>query len=294
MDHNLNPKISVVMIDGSFRENFSAIKYFGDQSLPSESYELIWVEYYNNVDKNLRREIEKFPNFRILTLGREGEYHSSYCFNAGISESIGDVIVIPDADLVVENNFLEEILSEHRKNNELAMYIYRLNEPKELHQEPITLEHLKQVCILTNPTNYGGCLSVRKEWLLKINGYEQHPTFGTGFHANGLDIYTRLKNLGLQIKWHPTLRLYHAWHPFTEISDHAYKLQKEIIKYRERNLLTNTFCGIDVKRNQSIPDELIERLEKIRVGKSYNSNKKLVTSFKLRDIASRFTRDLTP
>jgi hypothetical protein len=257
----MNPRISIVMIDGSFREKLHTIDFFGQQSIPSSDYELLWVEYYDRVNPGLQEKTSKYPNFQIITLGKEDLYHSSYCFNAGILASQGEIVVIPDADVVVEKNFLERVWEDHRANEKLVMYIYRYDEPKRAHVPNVQIEHLQQVCALTNPANYGGCLSVRRKWLLEINGYEQHPIFGSGFHANGLDVYTRLKNLGLHVKWHPELKLYHPWHPATLADARSYRAQRIVIDYRAVNLKTKPFQGIDAAHNSEMPDELAAEIE---------------------------------
>lgn len=250
------------MVDGSFRESFHSIDFFGNQTLSAAEYELLWVEYYDGIKPQLKCKIEQFPNMRIIKLGGDGVYHSSFCFNAGIKASVGELVVIPDADVVVEGDFLERVWEEQAKNQSLAMYIYRFNEPEEKHVPYIEIERLRNVCSLTNPANYGGCVSIRKMWLFEVNGYEQHPLFGTGYHANGLDLYTRLKNLGLHVMWHPKLRLYHPWHPLTEMDDTLYRLQRIVIDYRSKSLMTNPFNGIDSPRNSAMPEELEEKLHR--------------------------------
>ena len=93
-----------------------------------------------------------------------------------------------------------------------------------------------------------------------INGYEQHQLFSTGFHANGLDVNVRLKNLGLCIRWHPDLRLYHEWHPSTLVSDPVYDLQRQLIRWRELSLDRLAFFGVDPKLGRDLPPELARSL----------------------------------
>jgi hypothetical protein len=255
------PKISVVMIDGSFRESYHAVDFFCDQTLPRDDYELIWVEFYDKINPQLEQKISKYPNARIVSLKKQGIYHSSMCFNAGIKESRGDVVFIPDADVAVEPYFLEEAMKEHEADHKLVLYFYRKEEDEEDHRKGITLDYQKKVCRFKNPSNYGGCLSVRKKWLLEINGYEQHPVFGSGFHANGIDVYTRFKNLGLHVMWHPELILYHPWHPLNAAGFPVWEVQKTITNYRARNLLTSAYMGVDPARNADLPKELARLLE---------------------------------
>jgi|Deesub1362A_J573_1020465.scaffolds.fasta_scaffold00077_15 hypothetical protein len=246
-------RISVIMVDGSFREKFHMVDYLNKQTLPKDQYELIWVEFYSEVNE----ELKKKPNLRIITLNNSEDtpYHSSYCFNKGIEESKGDLLVIIDADQVVEPTFLETIKKEHEKCDELVMYMQRWDEPKEKHHpvKSYELDYLKSVCRFLNPVNYGGCLTVRKKWLLKINGYEKDPLFG-GLHANGRDCYTRFKNLGLHIKWHPTERMYHPWHPGTLAPSETYTPQLSIIRKRELNLTWLPNYGLDPSRDKEVKD----------------------------------------
>ncbi|MBN1680161.1 MAG: glycosyltransferase family 2 protein [Anaerolineae bacterium] len=259
------PRVSVIMIDGSFRESFHAIDFFCNQTLRPDEYELIWVEYTDAVSPELQAQIDKYTHARIIMLGRSGLYHSSYCFNAGIMAARADLVVIPDADVVVEPDFLESVWHEHQALDKLAMYIHRLDEPEAAHKTPANLGHLKNVCEIRSPGNFGGCLTVRKKWLLVINGYEQHPVFASGFHGNGFDINMRFRSLGLYILWHPTLRLYHPWHPFTASTSAKTlaKKQNAVSRYRTHHLLTDAFEGIDPARNTPLPEDLAERLERI-------------------------------
>ena len=245
-------KISVVMIDGGFRENVYGAKYFSQQTLPDDEYEVIWVEYYDKPHPQL----EKYPKVNVVCLGEEGEYHSSHCFNKGIELARGEVVVIPDADQIVDDKFLEEVWKCHDENEELVMYIYRYDEIQRGQLASFDISELESKCILKNSTNYGGCLTVRKKWLTSINGYEMHDIFSSGFHANGLDVYTRFKNYGLPVKWHPTLKLYHPWHEHTLSSSTAYDSQKRLIEWRSRNLNYLAFYGLSQDKNIDIPGEV--------------------------------------
>lgn len=250
------------MVDGSFRESFHSIDFFCTQTLLPEDFEVIWVEYHDTVQAELEKRVAAYPNAKIIKLCRSDEYHSSYCFNAGIEAAQGEVLVIPDADVAVEPHFLETVWREHQTNEKLVMYVHRFNEEKEDHQAIISLEHLKRVARNTSWIgNLGGCITVRKKWLIQINGYEQHPVFGTGLHANGFDIYMRLRNLGMHIMWHPVLRLYHPWHPFTSIEGISYKLQHIVVHFRGFHLITNAYKGIDSSRDLAFPEMLQRELD---------------------------------
>ena len=129
------------------------------------------------------------------------------------------------------------------------VYPHRYDEMKKGDLENFEFDELEKKCKLKNPLNYGGCLSVRKKWLLEINGYEQHKIMESGFHANGADMYTRFKNFGLAIMWATDLRLYHPWHANTLVNADEYQIQNELINWRFRNLEYLAINGIESEKN---------------------------------------------
>jgi hypothetical protein len=263
----MKKKISVIMVDGGFREHIYGAEYFSQQNFPKEDYEVIWIEHYSQPHKDLKN----YPELRVFTLDRMEEYHSSYCFNKGISLAKGTVLVIVDADQVVQSDFLSKIWEIHSRYHALVNYVYRYDEEEKGSIKTINFAELEKKCVLKNPHNYGACLTVKKEWLLKINGYEMHPIFKSGFHANGLDIYTRLKNLGLAVQWAKDLKLYHPWHPLTLHYPKQYKNQLRLIQWRTMNRHFMAIKGIDSSLNYK-PTKYVQEL--------LNSNFK--TSLKMR------------
>ena len=235
------------MIDGSFRENTFGAEYFCKQDFPSNEFEVIWVEFYEKANPT----VYKHPAVQVICLNKHPgtTYHSSSCFNEGIKRARGEVIIIPDADVIVTPDFIQKTWDIHQAYEKLVVYGYRYNEVDTNPLQALTFEELRQKCVLTNPTNYGGCLTVRKKWLMAINGYDQTPIFETGFHANGRDMYTRLRNYGLAIQWEPSLRLYHPRHPFTAEQAPAYEKQRKLINWRSKNMEYLPFEGIDPMLN---------------------------------------------
>jgi GT2 family glycosyltransferase len=253
------------MIDGSFREAFHAIAAFAQQTF--DDFELIWVEYYGSVDPQVTAAIASAaPRGRVLTLGQGDVYHSSHCFNAGISSARGELILIPDGDLVVQPDFVERMWLLHERNPRLVTYNYRYNEPKDSHRDGIDIAHLQRVGVLTHPSNWGGCLGVRRHWLLEVNGYEQHPVFATGDHGNDFDMYVRLKNLGLEVCWPREPVLYHPWHPGTLAFAYTHRLQALMTQDRAHRLTTVAYQGIDSTRDSTPPAALLDAIEEARRG----------------------------
>lgn len=258
------PRISVIMVDGRFRERYHAVDAIAAQTLPDADFELLWVEHSGAVAAALAARLASRSNLQAICLEREGPYHASACFNAGLKAARGELVVIPDGDLVVEPDFLARVWQAHQAAEHLVMYVYRFDEPEEARTDDVDLARLRRVSTLRNPANYGGCVTARKRWFLAVNGYDEHPVFATGFHANGYDLYTRFKNLGLPIQWHPELRVYHPWHPNTLTGDPRYALQLAVIDYRAHTLATEPFEGLDPARNRPMPLELEARLDHLR------------------------------
>ncbi|MEQ9459618.1 MAG: glycosyltransferase [Phycisphaeraceae bacterium] len=252
------------MVDGGFREQFHAIDFMAAQDLPHEDVELLWVEYGGAIHTDLQNRLSQHPNFRAITLGRNDTYHASRCFNRGITEARGEVLVIIDADVIVEPDFLSRLWQDHQRTDNLAVYCYRYNEAREDHREQVDIEHLRSVCTITNPSNHGACLSIRKKHLLAINGYDTHPIFATGFHANCLDVYTRLKAQGVMARWNPDIKLFHPWHPSTAEHSINYQPQVHTSGWRARNLKFLPFRGIDPTLNTDPPPGLLKHLDWVR------------------------------
>lgn len=251
-------KISVILIDGGFREKIYSAASFSEQEFNTDEYEIIWVEFHTRPHPDLFR----FPNIKVVSLGKTGDYHASYCFNRGISDALGKVLVIADADQIVERDFLTKVWESHLHYDKLAVYGYRYDQVDKNILHTTDIEELKSHCALKNPYNYGGCLTIRKKWLMIINGYDQNPVFGSHFHANGLEIYTRLRNLGVAIQWCPDLRLYHPYHPFSLIRSETYRAQKEIIRWRAMHGKLQPFDGLDPSEND-LDESGLKLVEKV-------------------------------
>ena len=211
------PKISVITWNGGFRESFHTVDFFKNQTLPSEEYEFIWVEYYSTAHNSLKDKLETADNARIIFLNQQGQWHVAHCLNEGIRQSLGELLVIVDGDIAVEPQFLEQVWQKHLQYEDLVIYYRRWDEPQRYHIDSISqssIEHLKSVCQLNNPENYGGCITIRRHVIERAGGYEEHPVIG-GPGVVSKELYTRLRNLGLPIMWHPTGKIYHPWHAGT-------------------------------------------------------------------------------
>jgi hypothetical protein len=237
------PLISVITWDAGFRESYHTVDFFSRQTLAKDKFEFIWADYYSTIKPELAEKIEAMGNGKTFCYGGEEEWHLGQCLNAAVRESRADLIVIPDGDIVVEENFLSEILRCYEnKCQELVIYFRRWDELKpaeDRNNEDVTLPMLRETCKLNNPTNYGGCLVISKSCFDYVQGYEEHGIFSQA-GANGMELYVRLKNAGLHIMWHPTHKIYHPWHMGSYPNDSEYSrkvnLQNWLIRQRDLNV----------------------------------------------------------
>ena len=249
------PLVSVIMVDGGFRENFEPLQSWLDQTLERDLYELIWIEYGSQVAP----QVQALSRVHTHALGREGEPQIiAHAFNEGIRQARGDLLVLPDADVVCEPDLLETLAEELMLDPGLVVYLLRLDQPQALHVAGQGLESLRRTCSIRNTFNYGGCPAVHRCWMIEMNGYEQLPFFA-GYHYNGADNYTRFKNMGLKIRWHPTQRVYHPWHPVPPASKFATaEVQERFIRRRAASWDWMAYNGLDPRRNRKYdPDSKV-------------------------------------
>lgn len=243
----MSVSVSIIMVDGGFRENLWTVHSWLDQTLDSSQFELIWVDYTDRKPP----ELQKYPNVKTICLNRNDEPQQiSRCFNEGIKQAKGEIIVLPDADVVCEKSLLELILADVSDDPELVLYVLRLDQPEKLKVSAKDLESLKATCSIKHTFNYGGCTVVHKSSLIKMNGYEQLPFFA-GYHYNGGDNYIRFKNMGLKVKWHPTARVYHPWHTLPVIEKFStVNEQEDFIRWRAATWDWQAFDGLNADINR--------------------------------------------
>ncbi|MFW6065322.1 MAG: glycosyltransferase [Planctomycetota bacterium] len=246
------PLVSVIMVDGGFRENFDPLTSWMNQSLPSEDYELIWVEYTDHVAP----EVGATDRFRTFSMSLDDEPQVlPRAYNEGIRRAKADILVIPDADVYCEHDLLETIADELASDPREVLYILRLDQPRWRHSHDQTFEDVRETCSIRRTQNYGGCVAIHRERMIEMNGYEQLPFFA-GYHQSGFDNYIRFKNMGLKICWHPTQRVYHPWHEIPGGQKFSQREeQKRFIARRAAAWDYLAYHGLDETRNRDYAPE---------------------------------------
>lgn len=210
-----DPKISLVVYDGSFRQRFFQVDSLEEQTLSKDKFEYIWIENFNQVNQGLKDKLSNTNlNYRTFALDREKSYHLGKCVNKGVKQSKGDIIIVADADTFLEPDVLEKTLEYHQKNDDSVLYIYRYDEPKPplLRRQEVSLGKLRARCELLNKSNFGGFMSISKDNYLKARGYDEGPIWSGYNSAGALELKTRYENLGLDWKWSDDLKIYHICH----------------------------------------------------------------------------------
>lgn len=215
-------KISVITWDGNFREFTHTIDFFARQEFAQNDFEFIWVDFYDSNDL-VRQKIESYANADIVTIGNslDTPWHVGKCINAGVKSSSGELLVIPDGDIAVEQDFLSYVWEVHQKYQDLVLYFQRYDEPQQASsdQSRASITYLQQHAKLTSPTNFASCMSLRRKSFERIRGYETHKVFA-GPGISGMETYTRLRNAGMAVKWASDKKVYHPWHPSSGSAGH--------------------------------------------------------------------------
>ena len=281
-----HPKITFVLIDWSIRESFHTIDYLNNQNINRESYELIWIEYYDKQSLQIKNKIEdaKRKNKRspvdkwvVMNMPQSIHYHKHLMYNIGIALSCGEIIAIMDSDAIVVPTFVEYILNVFDINNKTVLHFdeirnnsqrfYPFNYPSIediLGEGCINWKNGKTTGLLSeidtiHTRNYGACMVAPKESIIKIGGADEHIDF-LGRICGPYDMTFRLLNIGLREYWSFEHFLYHVWHPgVTEDSYVDY-----IGPNDSRNISTTALESLVSKRTLPLVENKI--INKIRNG----------------------------
>ena len=209
------PMVSIITWDASFREAYHAVDFMSRINYPRDKFDVTWVEYYGPARDALEQKSTTVSNLKLICLNASEQWHAGRCLNAGIRSTSGDLLVLIDGDVVLEETFLRQAADVHASHSLAAVYARRWDEPGEAaSSNSLNIDHLKAVCRPDVNPNFGGCLIISRKTLERVGGYEEHPVFGGPGVVSG-ELAVRIRNAGIPVLWPPTLRVFHPWHSGT-------------------------------------------------------------------------------
>jgi hypothetical protein len=233
------PKVSLILLDWSCRESFHIFHYLNQQNVPRDSYEIIWIEYYNRRPPEIQTMLDDcerqskppiLDQWIVMDMPEILYYHKHLMYNIGIALANGEIVTICDSDAMVRPTFIETIIKSFKDNSNIALHMDEVrNNDQKFHpfsypsfeqvegEGAINFENGTTLGLLDrkdplHTRNYGACLCARREDLIAIGGSDEHLDY-LGHVCGPYELTFRLKNFGRREIWHPSELLYHTWHP---------------------------------------------------------------------------------
>lgn len=225
---NLNPTVSIILVDWSCRESFHALEYLNNLSIPRDQYEIIWIEYYHRAPAPIREGLDKsaaedkpsyLDQWIVMNMPENIYYHKHLMYNIGIIASRGRIICICDSDAVFAPTFVVNILQAFT-DREIVLHIDELRNLDHRFYPfnyPTINEILGDGCVKGSGhhINYGACMCALREDLIAIGGADEHIDY-LGHICGPYEMTFRLRNNGKKEIWHQNEFIYHVWHPGTD------------------------------------------------------------------------------
>lgn len=233
---NSKPTVSLILLDWSCRESFHSLDYLNKQTVPRQTYEILWIEYYtrkpSEIEDNLKKSGESaiIDHWIVLGMPADVYYHKHLMYNIGIVKSRGDIVVICDSDAIYGPSFVETIIKSFQDDPDIVLHLDQVrNINKKFY--PFSYPSIKKIlgkgCInfkdgkttglwdqsdTLHSRNYGACMTAKRVDMIEIGGADEHLDY-VGHVCGPYEMTFRLKNLGRKEIWHDKEFLYHAWHP---------------------------------------------------------------------------------
>ena len=210
------PHLSIILLDWSCRERFSALDWLLKQDVPKDQYELIWVEAYDRVVEEVMEKADV-----VITCSQQGLYHKHVGYNVGLLQAKGTLVCVCDSDAVFPPDFVSSVLRSFRIESEKSAV-------------PMVLMHYEWRTALLYPdgltdsgllkdaarwqwwpliVNEGACMTVRRVDAIRFGGFDEHASF-RGYLCGPYDLGWRLINAGWPEVWHDeSTALWHFSHP---------------------------------------------------------------------------------
>lgn len=211
---NLNPKVSLILLDWSCRERFHSLDWLNEQNVPREQYELIWIELYDRV---VPEALDKADV--VITCGQKGLYNKHLGYNIGLLNAKGKIVAVCDSDAVFPPDFIASIINSydfkhaHNSLKPMVLMHYEWRSPKRYPDSFSDIDDLQKYPWLDLWPNVGACMSVRKTDAIRFGGFDEHDSF-RGYLCGPYDLGWRLINAGIPEIWHDeNVALWHFSHP---------------------------------------------------------------------------------
>ncbi|MHC4742388.1 MAG: glycosyltransferase family 2 protein [Planctomycetota bacterium] len=240
-EHRLShkPEVSIVLLDWSVRESFHILDYMEHQDVARESFEIIWIEYYDRRHNEIELRLNKSAAFGkhpavdkwiLMNMPSDVYYHKHLMYNLGIIVSSGRIITVCDSDAFVRPTFVRSIIEAFEGDGDIVLHMDEFRNVNEKHypfnyppfEEVTTLDCLNNVggkprgiIDLSDPLhlrNYGACMCAKRDDLIAIGGADEHMDY-LGHICGPYDMTFRLTNSGKREVWHSEEWLYHTRHP---------------------------------------------------------------------------------
>ncbi len=234
-----SPKVSFVLLDWSCRDSFHSIGYLNEQTVPRDSYEILWIEYYSMIPRDIRSKLEKdrkrhpsLDQWIVLHMPYNIYYHKHFMYNIGILASRGEIVCFTDSDAIYRPRFVESIIEAFSQKKGIVLHLDQVrNNSSKFH--PFNYPSIEEITGegcgnwlkgkpkgLKNPSdplhtrNYGACMCAFRKDLISIGGSDEHKDF-LGHVCGPYDMTFRLVNAGRKEVWLENEYTYHVWHPGT-------------------------------------------------------------------------------
>lgn len=242
-------KASIILVDWSVRHSLHPVRFLNRQTISRGDYEIIWVEFYKQrtglIEEYVReRKVDKWI---IMDMNSEQPFHKHKMYNEGLLASEGEIIVIPDSDVIFSPTFLQSIITtfDKYKYEDIVLHLDELHVENRLFPYPFGDLPYENIILILNAGiwvignlpfpevverlkggpvepqdksslphgNIGACACVRKIDAIKAGGFDEAEIYAGTLCSGPHEMSWRLLNKGHKLLWHPTEWLIHLWHP---------------------------------------------------------------------------------
>ncbi len=210
------PKISVII--GTYNQKDSlklVLESFSKQSIHPSQFEVIVVDSFSNDGTDQMIETEE-PSPYPLNYIRQENNGKTAARNRGINEARGEIILLTDADMVADQNLLEEHIKAHKKHKNACFEGTTFNFVAEGGDEvePYIKQKLRSKQKLKWAYFLSGNLSIKKETIIKAGLFdEDFKSYGW----EDIELGYRLHKMRVPLYYLPSAKNYH--HHFVNNQD---------------------------------------------------------------------------